>query len=234
MAKTPRRNPKRGAATEATAGPSVRDRIIDALMALLAEKRFADIALSDIAEAADVPVATLRENFNGKLGILAAFARRIDLAVLAGGAPDLSVGPRDRLFEAEMRRFDALAPYKVALDRLAHSARRDPGLACALHALAARSQKWTLVAAGIHHGGLAGRVALEGAILVHLEAMRTWFDDDDEDSARTMATLDRALRRGERAMRVLGDICSFAPRFMERGRKMRDAGRDARGVRGEA
>jgi len=234
MAKTPRRNPKRGAATEETAGPSARDRIIDALMALLAEKRFADISLPDIAEAADVPVATLREHFNGKLGILAAFTRRIDLAVLAGGAPDLSVGPRDRLFEAEMRRFDALAPYKAALDRLAHSAKRDPGLACALHALAARSQKWTLVAAGIHHGGLAGRVALEGAILVHLEAMRTWFDDEDEDSARTMATLDRALRRGERAMRVLGDICSFAPRFMERGRKMRDAGRDARSARGEA
>jgi hypothetical protein len=64
--------------------------------------------------------------------------------------------------------------------------------------------------------------------------MRTWFDDDDEDSARTMATLDRALRRGERAMRVLGDICSFAPRIMDRGRRMRDAGRDARGARGEA
>ena len=139
----------------------------------------------------------------------------------------MSVGPRDRLFEAEMRRFDALAPHKPALRRLARAAKCDPGLACALHALAARSQKWTLVAAGIHHGGIKGRVALEGAILVHLEAMRTWFEDDDEDAARTMATLDRALRRGERAMRVFGDICAFAPRFMERGRRMRDSGRDA-------
>jgi AcrR family transcriptional regulator len=234
MAKTPRRNPKRGAAAEEAAGPSARDRIIDALMALLAERRFADISLADIAEAADVPVTTLREHFDGKLGILAGFTRRIDLAVLAGGAPDMSVGPRDRLFEAEMRRFDALAPHKPALHRLARSAKCDPGLACALHALATRSQKWTLVAAGVHHGGIKGRVALEGAILVHLEAMRTWFEDDDEDSARTMATLDRALRRGERAMRVLGDICSFAPRFMERGRRMRDSGRDARGAGSEA
>jgi AcrR family transcriptional regulator len=234
MAKTSRQNQKRGAATEETAGAPARDRIIDALMALLAEKRLADIGLADIAGAADVPVATLREHFDGKLGILAAFSRRVDLAVLAGSAPDLSVGPRDRLFEAEMRRFDALRPYKSALDALAHSARRDPGLACALHALAKRSQKWTLVAAGIHHGGIAGRFALEGAILVHLEAMRTWFDDDDEDSARTMATLDRALRRGERAMRVLDDICSLAPRIRARGRKMREAGRSVHGARGEA
>jgi AcrR family transcriptional regulator len=234
MAKTSRQNPKRGAAAAPPAVAPARDRIVDALMALLAEMRFAEIGLADIAGRAGVPVATLRENFDGKVAMLAAFARRIDLAVLAGGEPDMSVGPRDRLFEAEMRRFDALAPYKAALDRLAHAAKRDPGLACALHALAARSQKWTLVAAGIHHGGIMGRVALEGAILVHLETMRTWFDDDDEDSARTMATLDRALRRGERAMRVLGDVCSLAPRLKARGRRMRDAGRDARGARDAA
>lgn len=233
MAKTSRRSPKRGAATETPAAPA-RDRIIDALMALLAEARYPAIGLADIATAADVPLAVLRENFAGKLGILAAFARRIDLAMLGAGDPDMSLGPRDRLFEAEMRRFDALGPHKTALRSLAHSARRDPGLACALHALATRSQKWTLVAAGIHHGGLAGRIALEGAILVHLEAMRAWFDDDDEDLARTMAALDRALRRGERAMRVLGDICSLAPRFVDRGRRMRDAGREAREARGGA
>lgn len=231
MAKATRRSPKRGDATDETAGTPDRDRIIDAMMALLAERRFADIGLADIADAAGISVTVLREGFNGKLGILAAFLRRIDLAVLAGGPPDMSVGPRDRIFEAEMRRFDALGPYKAALHRLARSARCDPGLACALHALATRSQKWTLVAAGIHHGGLAGRIALEGAVLVHLEAMRTWFDDDDEDSARTMATLDRALRRGERAMRVLGDLCAFAPRVMERGRRFRDAGRATRDAR---
>jgi len=233
MAKTSRRSPKRGAAPETPAAPA-RDRIIDALMALLAEAPYASVGLADIAAAADIPLTVLRENFAGKLGILAAFSRRIDLAMLAAGEPDMSLGSRDRLFEAEMRRFDALAPHKAALRSLARSARRDPALACALHALATRSQKWTLVAAGIHNGGLAGRIALEGAILVHLEAMRAWFEDDDEDSARTMAALDRGLRRGERAMRILGDICSLAPRIADRGRRMRDAGREAREARGEA
>lgn len=234
MAKATRRTPKRGAAARATGATSPRDRIIDALMALLAVKPLAEIGLADVAEAADLPIAVLRENFDGKIGILAAFSRRIDLAVLAGGAPDMSVEPRDRLFEAEMRRFDALRPYKVALDGLAHSARRDLELARALRRLAAGGQKWTLVAAGIHHGGIMGRIAIEGAVLVYLETMRTWLDDDDEDSARTMATLDRALRRGERAMRFLGDICAMAPRVMARGRRMRDAGKTARNARGRA
>ena len=130
-----------------------------------------------------------------------------------------------------MRRFDALRPYKEALRGLAHSARRDLELARGLHRVAAGAQKWTLVAAGIHHGGLMGRVAIEGAVLAYAEAMRTWFDDDDEDSARTMATLDRGLRRGERAMRVLDELCSFGARFVDRGRRMRDDGRAARGAR---
>jgi AcrR family transcriptional regulator len=203
-------------------------------MALLAEKPIGRIGLADVAEAADVPLATLRENFDGKMGILAAFSRRTDLAVLSGGSPDPSAGPRDRLFEAMMRRFDALGPYKAGLHSLAHSARRDPELACALHKIAKRSQMWTLVAAGIHHGGFMGRVAIEGAVLVYAEAMRTWFDDEDEDSARTMATLDRALRRGERAMSVVSDLCGFGARFMERGRRMREEGRERRDARGRA
>ena len=172
MAKATRRTARRGASQRKTAAApaaSPRDRIVDALMALLAEKPIGRIGLADVAAAADVPLTTLRENFDGKLGILAAFSRRIDLAVLAGSAPDASAEPRDRLFEAEMRRFDALGPYKAALRSLAHSARRDPELACALRRLAAGSQKWTLVAAGIHHGGIMGRIAIEGAVLVYLE-----------------------------------------------------------------
>ena len=168
-------------------------------------------------------LAALREAYGGKLGILAGFARRIDLAVLADGPADPESEPRDRLFEIMMRRFDALALYKPAVDRMAHSARCDPGLAAVLHRLAVRSQKWTLVAAGIRLGGLRGRVAVEGAVLAYAEAMRAWLDDDDPDLARTMAALDRALRRGERGMQMLSDLCSLVPRFDRRGRRRRPA-----------
>ncbi len=234
MAKAPRRNTRRGEAGEARDALPTRDRIVDAMMALLAGQDFSRIGLADIATAADVPIATLREQFDGKLGILAAFMRRIDLAVLGGEPPDTEAAARDRLFEAEMRRLDALAPYKAAIGNLARSARCDPALACALHRLAARSQKWTLVAAGIDHGGLLGRIGLEGAVMIHAETVRTWLDDDDADLARTMAALDRALQRGERAMRFLGDACAFGARLAGCGRRLREAGRSARAADGEA
>jgi len=163
-----------------------------------------------------------------KLGILADWSRRIDIAVLEQGpAEEGERGARDRLFEVLMRRFNALGAYKDALRRLARSARRDLRLACALETIVARSQKWMLVAAGIHKSGRAGSIAIRGAELVYVEVMRIWLDDDDPGLARTMAALDRSLRRGERAMQWLDDVCGFFPRFADR------AGRRRRQDRGE-
>ena len=225
MAKSPGR--KRAARRDEPPAPAgtPRERIIDAFMALLAEGEISAFGLGDVAARAEVSLAELREAFDGKLGIIAAFTKRIDGLVLEQGPADPADGARDRLFEVMMRRFDGLAPYKAALKSLARSARRDPGLACMLHRMLERSAKWMLVAAGIRHGGLVGKVAIEGAVLVHLEAMRAWLDDDDPGLARTMAALDRSLRRGERAMQLIGDVCSFLPRMAERGR----AGRSGSG-----
>ena len=231
MAKASRRATRSSGARSAgapTAGASdPREAIIDAFMALAAEWSVRSIGLGDIADRAGISLAALREVYGGKLGILAGFARRVDLAVLADGPADPESEPRDRLFEIMMRRFDALAPYKSAIDRMAHSARCDPGLAAVLHRLAVRSQKWMLVAAGIRLGGLGGRVAVEGAVLAYAETMRTWLDDDDPDLARTMAALDRALRRGERGMRMLSDLCSLLPRPGRRARRRRPAADEA-------
>ena len=47
---------------------------------------------------------------------------------------------RERLFDVLMRRLEALAPYKEAVRSLLRSARRNPGLALALNAMAVRSQ----------------------------------------------------------------------------------------------
>ena len=69
-----------------------------------------------------------------------------------------------------------------------------------------------------------GKIAIHGAVLVYVQALGVWFDDDDPGLARTMAALDRALRQGERAMQWLDGICSALPRFAERGRKGRAEG----------
>ena len=89
MATRPKRKQaaRRSGSRSAKAAPaSPRERIIDAFMALVAERGLVDIGLADIAEAADVSLAELRAEFPGKLAILAAFSKRIDEAVLAQGA----------------------------------------------------------------------------------------------------------------------------------------------------
>src|SRR5262245_48174300 len=126
---TPRQRPAARAAASAAADPRVR--IIDALMSLLSTRDFAQIGLADVAREAGVSLGALRASYDGKLGILADFSKRIDEAVLAGG-PAEGGEARDRLFEVMMRRFDALAPHKPALRNLARAARRDLNLACAL------------------------------------------------------------------------------------------------------
>lgn len=218
-----RRNKARTAAPQATVAP--RDRIIDALMALIAEKGFAAVGLAEIAARSGVSPAALRAAYDGKFGILADFARRTDEAVLASGAAE-GEGPRDRLFDVVMRRFDVLAPYKPALRRLGRSAACDPLLACALAEIGGRSQRWMHAAAGIEAGGVSGAIAVGGGLLVYADAMRAWLDDDDPGLAKTMKRLDEGLRRGEQAMRFVNDLCGVLPAFL-RDRPRRQGGRAA-------
>jgi AcrR family transcriptional regulator len=205
-----------------------RERAIDALMALLAEKRFEQIALTEIASAADVSLAELRDTFGSKLAILGGFTKDIDRAVLSGGDADMAdEPPRERLFDVLMRRLEALAPYRPAIQSLVRSARCNPGLALALNRMATRSQQWMLAAAAIESSGPKGMIRAQGLALMFAAILRTWFDDEDEGLARTMAALDRALARGQHWSGLLDDVCRIpagacAIRSRFRARRRRD------------
>ena len=200
-----------------------RERIIAAFMALLAEKSFERIDLSEIAARADVKLGALRGEFPSTLAILGAHVKAIDRAVLDGGDGDMSEEPpRERLFDVLMRRIEAMAPYKEALRSLMRSARRNPGLAIALNAMAVRSQQWMLAAAGIHASGPRGMLRAQGLALMFARVLRTFVHDDDEGHARTMAELDRALGRGARLMGMVEDLCRFVPGCRPRRRHRRD------------
>ena len=202
------------------------DAIVDAFMKLAADKSVGSIGLGEIAEEAGVTLAELRTHYSSKMAIIAAFVRRVDLAILAEGPADTDSSPRDRLFEVIMRRFDALLPHKDAIARMARSAACDPGFALCLRQMGLRSHRWTLAAAGISSGGVLGRIRVNGVMLAYGEAMRVWLKGDDPDFARTMAALDKALLRGERAMRMVQKACAFVPRFPDR--RFDDASPDER------
>lgn len=181
-----------------------RDWLIDAAMALAAEAGWAGLSMQAIAKGAGVPLAEALVMFPGKPRLLAGFTRRIDTAVLAGGgAVDPADTPRDRLFEVLMRRFDALAPYRPAIRRIACDLGRDPAAAlCQLGRLAG-SMALMLECAGIDSAGMAGRLRVKGLALVYGAALKAWLEDDSPDQAGTMAALDRALMRAERLAGVL-------------------------------
>ena len=206
MARKPKRARKAPAAPPPR-GTSDRDKAVDALMALLAENSFEEIGLAEIAGRAGLKLSQLRAEFGSPLAIVAAHIKDIDRIVLAGGDAEMAEeGPRERLFDVLMRRLEALAPYKEATRSLLRSARRNPGLAFALNAMAARSQHWMLEAAGIRVHGPKGALRAQGAALLFARVLGVWLNDDEEGLDRTMAALDRGLSSAERWDGFVSDL----------------------------
>ena len=187
-------------------------RIITAALALAAEKRWADVTLWDIAERASVALVDLKSHFGSKGDILTAYTRLVDDEVLRRvpkRAPGL--GPRDALFDVIMGRFDVLAPHKRALKSIAADAVMDPSHVAPF----VSTQRWMLEAAGISAHGVDGGLRVAGLAAVYGSVFRTWLDDDDAGLARTMAALDRRLRRGEQTLNTVADVRRGAERVVD-------------------
>ena len=194
-----KRATKRKAAAEE---PAARDRMVDAAMALAAERGWRDLSLRDIAEASGLSLADAYRACPSKLAILEAFMRRIDAIVLSEEAiaPDDETA-RDRIFDVMMRRFDALEPYKQALGAILLDLAGDPLAALASLPSFKRSMSWMLEAAGLETEGLKGLARIEGISLIYLASLRVWLRDESPDQAKTMAALDGYLRRVEGVVR---------------------------------
>ena len=102
---------------------AVEDRIIDATLALAETKSWRSLTLGDIAAAASLSLAETMAAFPSKTAVLSAFSRRIDAETLKllseEDAADGTATSRDRLFDTIMLRFDAMTPYRAALNAIA-------------------------------------------------------------------------------------------------------------------
>jgi len=178
--------------------------IIKAALALAAAGRWSRVSLRDIAEAADVSLAELHELYPSKTAIPRAYFDAIDAAVLKGSTGfEAEDSCRDRLFDVLMRRFDALSGDRDAIAAIVRAACRDPIAGLCLSAGLTRSMQWMLEAAGISGTGPRGRMTARGLAAVWLATARVWLRDDSEDSARTMAALNRNLACAERLATLL-------------------------------
>lgn len=181
--------------------PPASDAIIDATLALAAERGWRGLALTDIAKRAGTPLADLVEHFPSRAAILDAYLRRIDHAMMAGGGEGGASGsdetPRDRLFEVIMRRFDAMSRDRKALAAILRQSGDDPWAVLCGGRRFLRSMALILETAGLSAAGLGGLARVNGIAVVYLYVLKNFLADDSPDLARTMAALDKALRRAE-------------------------------------
>jgi AcrR family transcriptional regulator len=176
------------------------DTVLDAFLALIAEKGFAEVTLRDVAAAADLGLADLYRLYPDKVALAAAFMARIDAAVLAGTPrqADPEETARDRLFDVMMRRYDALRPHRDALRTLRRAGTRDPLLALALGPALRRSMNAMLEAASLSSEGLPGALRQNGLLAIHYAVSRVFDRDETVDLSKTMAALDSRLKMAER------------------------------------
>ncbi len=157
-------------------------------------------SLGDIAEASGVSLDELRRYCSDKPAILAAFIADVDREVLSRdlGFEDEDT-PRDRLFEVLMSRFDVLGGNRAAVAAWFREMPTDPVSLFRLGSPVLMSSDGMLDAAGISATGPFGCLRAKGLLAVWLATLKIWLEDDSPDLSRTMAALDRNLRRAERA-----------------------------------
>lgn len=176
--------------------PAAVDRLVDAAIALAAEKRWSAVTFADIAARAGLPPDEAGKAVSGKRALLEALGRRIEKEVAAHLAPDLgdtALPVRERLFDALMTRFEAMQPIKPALRSMLGASVLDPlallGGARDLH----RAMGRTLEAVHLPAKGLSGCLGRKALGVVYLATLKVWLGDDSEDMGPTMAALDRRL-----------------------------------------
>ena len=204
MARKTKKSPKpaRTAKRKSKTKSDLPGRIIDAALAVAVSRGWRRIRLADIAAEAGVTVAELSAVFSSKSAIIGGFIRRTDERVLAGGKAEGS-SARDRLFDVLMRRFDALQPHRQGVAAIIRGLVCDP-LAPLCHGPRLMcSMARMLEAAGLSSKGAAGALRAKGLAVVYMVTFRAWLTDDSADLAKTMAALDRGLRRAESLVTLL-------------------------------
>ena len=178
-------------------------RLTAAALALASEDGWRSLSLVEVAKRAEVPLVDCYRIIPDKSALLALLLADTDAIMLREGAADTADAPRDRLFDVMMRRFDGLQARRAGMVAIVRGLSSDPVGAARLVPRLARSLAWMLQTAGFSTAGVSGALRLKALGAVYLYALRAWVDDETADMARTMAALDRALRRAESLAEML-------------------------------
>lgn len=168
--------------------------MIDTALTLAARDGWAHLSISEIANAAGVPLSDALTRFSSKQVLLNTFRDQIDKTVIDGTDTDtFDQTARDRLFDIIMRRLDALGPWKEGIAAISRDTLRDPLENLCCHDLN-RSMGLMIECAGLSSTGLRGFARTHGLTIIYLIVLHRWLKDDSTDMAPTMAELDKKLK----------------------------------------
>jgi AcrR family transcriptional regulator len=172
------------------------DRAAAAALSLAAGRPWRDVALRDIAQAAGVPLAELYVRAPSKRAVIDWLSARFDLAALKNGEGEPDV--HDRLFDAVMRRLEAMEAYRTPLVAIYEGEGPGP-LALRLP----RTARALLEGAGLDASGRRGALRIAAMSAVWARVLRVWRADEGALN-RTMAEIDRRLKQMREALGRVG------------------------------
>jgi len=176
--------------------PNARRDLARAALSLAAEGPWRELTLAKLARAAgrsaaDFYGASLWEAVD-------CVEEAFDRAVAENlDALDPGQSTRDRLFDLIMRRFEAMEPHRAAVLAMEYGVDRDPVLMASAHQRNVRGARWVLALAGLEADGMTGQARAQGLGVIIGQARQAWRSDDAGDFNKTMASLDKNLRRAE-------------------------------------
>lgn len=173
------------------------DRAAAAALSLAAEKPWSEVALRDIAGTAKVSLPELYERASSKTAVVDWLSGRFDIAALkADGEGEAEV--QDRLFDAVMRRIEAMEPHRAALVAIYRGEGAGP-LALRLP----KTARALLEGAGVDASGRRGAIRIAAMTVLWTQVLRVWRADEGALN-RTMAEIDRRLKQMRQALDRVG------------------------------
>jgi AcrR family transcriptional regulator len=172
------------------------DRAAAAALALVADRSWTGVSLADIAARAGVPLAELYTRAHSKRGVIDWLSGRFDLAALKNGHGESD--PHDRLFDAVMRRIEAMEPHRAALVAIGEA-----DAALGVMARLPKTARALLEGAGIDTSGKRGIARIVAMTAVWARVLQVWRADEGALN-RTMAEIDRRLKEMRRSLDRVG------------------------------
>lgn len=176
------------------------EKIVRAGLRAAAEKGWAALSFTDIADEAGVSLSDLRLVISEKLDLLDRFAQIVDRRVLDDVhhlyAPNDSV--RDKLFSILMGRFDVLQDDRAGVCAVLRDVLKDPCDAITSLPHIIKSMRWMAESAGMRLSGIKGAGVLIALSGLYIWVLRTWVQDESSDMSTTMAALDHRLSQAQR------------------------------------